>query len=146
MAGDSGANRTSKVGSCSRGARGASRGEGVRGQFTFGADARLKKKREIERCQKGGTKLHAKHFLILVLPSLAQTSRLATAVTTKLEKRAVVRNRIKRRIREVFRKARAEFSQPIDMVVIARKDIQACEYQDYEREILGALRSKGFMP
>jgi ribonuclease P protein component len=80
-----------------------------------------------------------------VLPSPTGQSRLATAVTTKLEKRSVVRNRIKRRIREVFRAARGEFTKALDMVVIARKGVQSCEFPDYQREILGALAAKGFL-
>ena len=70
---------------------------------------------------------------------------MAVAVTTKLEKRAVVRNLIKRRIREVFRRFRGQFLKPCDLVVVARREIQSCEFADYEREIIGALRSKGFI-
>jgi ribonuclease P protein component len=105
----------------------------------------LRKKSDIDRCQKNGTKLHAKHFLILVSDSPTDQSRLAVAVTTKLEKRSVVRNLIKRRIREVFRRFRHQFVKPCDVVVIARREIQSCEFSDYEREIIGALRSKGFI-
>jgi ribonuclease P protein component len=72
-------------------------------------------------------------------------SRLAVAVTTKIDKRAVVRNKIKRRIREVFRTIRADLLRPIDVVVIARRDAQICELNDYRREIVGALRAKGFL-
>lgn len=111
----------------------------------LGPTARLRKKSDIERCQKLGQKLHAKHFLLLVYPSDTGESRLAVAVTTKLEKRAVVRNRIKRRIREVFRASRGDFAQPIDIVVVARRGVQSCEFVDYQREILGALRVKGFL-
>ncbi len=112
---------------------------------SFGPHSRLRKKSDIERCQRGGDKLHAKHFLILVLPSPTGQSRLAIAVTTKLEKRSVVRNQIKRRIREVFRAVRGEFTKALDMVVIARKGIQSCEFVDYQREILGALAAKGLL-
>ncbi len=80
-----------------------------------------------------------------MIPSPSGQSRLATAVTTKLEKRSVVRNRIKRRIKEVFRAARADFTEAIDMVVVARKGVQSCEFADYQREILGALASKGWL-
>ncbi len=111
----------------------------------LGPSARLRKKRDIERCQKLGKKLHAKHFLVLVHPSDTGESRVAVAVTTKLEKRAVVRNRIKRRIREVFRASRSNFTQPIDIVVVARRDVQSCEFADYQREILGALRAQGYL-
>lgn len=68
------------------------------------------------------------------------------AVTTKIEKRATVRNKIKRRIRELFRSHRHQFTKPLDLVVVARRGIQELVFEDYEREILGALRSKGFLP
>ncbi len=112
---------------------------------SVGSSARLRRKNEIDRCQKNGTKLHAKHFLILIIDSPTSHSRLAIAVTTKLEKRAVVRNRIKRRIREVFRHIRDQLVRPCDLVVIARKDVQSCEFADYQREIVGALRAKGYL-
>lgn len=118
------------------------RARGVRG---LGPSARLRNKRDIERCQRRGDKLYAKHFLLLIYPSDTGASRLAVAVTTKLEKRAVVRNLIKRRIREVFRSARGGFAKPIDVVVVARRGVQQCEFNDYQREILGALRAKGFL-
>jgi ribonuclease P protein component len=66
-------------------------------------------------------------------------------VTVKLEGRAVIRNLIKRRIRHVFRESRGEFAQPIDMVVVARRDIQSCELADYRREILGSLKAHGYL-
>jgi ribonuclease P protein component len=111
----------------------------------LGPEARLRKKNDIERCQKLGTKLHAKHFLILVHPSETGQSRLALAVTTKIDKRAVVRNLIKRRIREVFRSVRTKLSRPIDIVVVARRDVQSCQFEDFHREIVGALRAKGYL-
>jgi ribonuclease P protein component len=114
-------------------------------RFAFGPNARLRKKSDIERCQKKGTKIYAKHFLLLVIPSDSGGSRLAVAVTVKLEGRAVVRNLIKRRIRHVFRESRGEFTQPIDIVVVARRDIQSCELVDYRNEILGALKAHGYL-
>ena len=107
--------------------------------------ARLRKKSEIAQCQEKGRKLHAKHFLILVRESDTGESRLAVAVTTKLEKSSVRRNLIKRRIREVFRVARKDIKPPIDIVVVARRGVQLCVFDDYQREILGALRSQGFL-
>jgi ribonuclease P protein component len=114
-------------------------------RYTLEPTARLRLKSDIERCQKSGVKLHAKHFLILVKPSSSRASRLAVAVTVKLEKRAVVRNLIKRRIREVFRVARVSFNEPLDMVVVARRDVQSCSFADYQREIIGALKAKGYL-
>ena len=113
-----------------------------RGGKSLGPSNRLRRKADIERCQKQGSKLHAKHFLILFAPSLTEESRLAVAVTTKLEKRAVVRNLIRRRIREVFRGIRGSFLRPLDVVVVARRGIQACCFEDYRREIIGAFATR----
>jgi len=90
--------------------------------------------------------VYSKHFLLLVIPSTSNQSRLAVAVTTKIEKRATVRNKIKRRLREIFRSIRHQIANPIDIVVVARRDVQQCAFEDYEREVLGALRSKGYLP
>ena len=32
------------------------------------------------------------------------------------------------------------------MVVVARRGIQECDFDDYRREVLGALRSNGYLP
>ena len=114
--------------------------------FPHGPDARLRKRSDIAQCQSRGTKIHCRHFLILFVPSEATTSRLAIAVTTKLEKRASTRNLIKRRVREVFRSVRAQFVKPFDMVVIARREIQSCEFADFKRELIGAWRAQGLLP
>jgi ribonuclease P protein component len=112
---------------------------------THGPEARLRRKFDIARCQNKGTKIHCKHFLILFIPSEASTSRLAIAVTTKLEKRATVRNLIKRRVREVFRALRGSFVKPIDLVIVARRDVQSCHFDDYKRELYGAFKSKALI-
>ena len=101
---------------------------------------------ELEHAKRRGAKIYCKHFLILFISSEAQTSRLAIAVTTKLEKRAAVRNLIKRRVREVFRHVRQDFVKPFDMVVIARRDVQSCEFPDVKRELIGAWRAEGLLP
>ena len=113
--------------------------------FSFGASARLKKRSEINRCRDTGEKVYSKHFLLLVCEALTAEARLGITVTTKIDKRAVVRNRIKRRIREVFRLHRSQLRKPIDIVVVARRESGTIAYRDFEREILGALRSKGYL-
>jgi ribonuclease P protein component len=109
--------------------------------FSLGPSGRLRSKGDIARCRDRGAKIYCKHFLLLASPSPTGESRLAIAVTTKLEKRAVGRNLIKRRIREIFRQNRASFVSSYDILVVARRGVQECSYDDYRREILGALRA-----
>ena len=89
--------------------------------------------------------MYSKHFLLLLCEASTTESRLGITVTTKIDKRAVVRNRIKRRVREVFRLHRYRFKKPVDLVIVARRDSGTIAYKDFEREILGALTSRGFL-
>lgn len=111
----------------------------------LGPNARLRRRSDIERCQQQGSKIYSKHFLLLVIPSETPESRIAIAVTTKLEKRATARNKIKRRLRELFRSIRSDLTKPIDMVVVARRGVQECEFADYRREVCGALKAHGLL-
>jgi ribonuclease P protein component len=106
---------------------------------------RLRRSREISHCQKVGRKLHTKHFLLIVKRSESDFSRLALAVTLKIDKRAVRRNLIKRRVREVFRVLKGRFNRSLDVVVVARHGVQKLSFDGYSSEITGALQSGGYL-
>ena len=79
------------------------------------------------------------------MPGESDESRLGVTVTTKIDKRAVVRNRIKRRLREIFRLNRGRLKEPLDLVIVARRGAAACGFAEMERQILGALRYGGYL-
>ena len=66
-------------------------------------------------------KVSCRHFLVLGIPNEAATARLGLVVSRKNVPAAIQRNRVKRLIREGFRKRRAELCG-VDLVVLARKD------------------------
>ncbi len=68
-------------------------------------------------------KISHKHLLILFKPSKATHARLGLMVGKRVAAHAVIRNRIKRAIRESFR-ANQEKLKCLDIVVIAR---QGCD-------------------
>ena len=78
------------------------------------------------------------YFTIHKLPNDAGIHRLGLAVSRKVSKRAVDRNRIKRQIRESFRGYRSSGDQPIrglDMVVVARASANQAENVELRREL-----------
>jgi len=95
--------------------------------------------------QEQGLKLYSKHFLLIALGSAAENSRVGITITTKVDKRATERNRLKRRIREIFRLNSKNLKENFDIVVIARKNAVTCDYPQIEREILGALKHHGLL-
>jgi ribonuclease P protein component len=87
----------------------------------------LLKPADFNRVFKGSTASADRYFKILGRPNGLERSRLGMAVSRKVDKRAVGRNRIKRLVRESFRKARVLLHSPdqlqkpgIDVVVLPR--------------------------
>ena len=103
------------------------------GPGKLGADARVRQRWEYIQIQRRGARTHSQHFVILALPSLSDRprARIGYAVGRKVGG-AVKRNRIKRLIREVFRR-QALSLPPVDFVVIPKKGA-------------GALASLGLEP
>jgi ribonuclease P protein component len=67
-------------------------------------------------------------------------SRLGVTITKKIDKRAARRNRLRRRVREVFRRKRAELKKPVDLVFIALSESTELNYEQIGRELSGLLR------
>lgn len=116
-----------------------------RSPSTFGPDDRLRSKADFAYAQGAGTKIFSKHFLLVVAPGKTERPRLGLTVTTKIDPRAVVRNRIKRLVREVFRAERGRLNADYDIIVIARRDAQHCAKSEVKREMFGALHHNGFL-
>ena len=66
-------------------------------------------------------------------------NRVGFTVTTRLG-HAVVRNRIRRRLREIYRLHREELRPGLDLVVVARSRSVNASYQTLEKEFLAACR------
>lgn len=84
----------------------------------FGKAAHLRRRREFLAVKERGTRLHAGDYLILALPNECGRARIGLTVSSKVGG-AVVRNRVKRWLREAFRDIAGELPA-VDLVVIAR--------------------------
>lgn len=104
---------------------------------TFRDASRIRRRPEFKRVYEGGQKLRLRLMTVMVLPNGGAASRLGIAATRKLGG-AVIRNRAKRLVREVFRKA--DVPAGLDIVVIPRRDMLDVEYPTLEAEFRYALR------
>lgn len=81
--------------------------------------ARLRRAADFIALRNPAGRSQAAHFLLRWIESPSGAARLGLAVSRKVSKRAVERNRIKRIIRESFRAQRGTLP-PFDVLVIAR--------------------------
>jgi ribonuclease P protein component len=93
----------------------------VAGEFAFPASARLLKPSEFRRVFELGQVRHTRLFSLrfVPLPDQDAAARLGLAVSRKACPLAVERNRIKRTVRESFRRQRTQLPA-MDIVVMAK--------------------------
>jgi ribonuclease P protein component len=71
-------------------------------------------------------------------------SRLGVVVSRKVGG-SVVRSRAKRLLRESFRLHQHEFTEPLDLVLVARPSIAGRAFAEVEKDFLGTLRRAGLL-
>jgi ribonuclease P protein component len=91
----------------------------------FGRSERLRQSKDFQRVARGGTRVASRDFVLLVDSKAGRAAalpgrRLGVTASRKVGP-AVVRNRVKRGIREWFRRHRGELAEDVDVVVIARR-------------------------
>ena len=99
---------------------------------------RLRQRREFQRVFQHGKKFVSPLFVLYICPSSEPFSRLGMAVSKRVGK-AVVRNRIKRRIRELFRHHKMCFKSPCDVIIVARQRAANASFVDFTRQFLTLL-------
>ncbi|WP_329741942.1 ribonuclease P protein component [Dyella sp. A6] len=83
-------------------------------------DARLRRAADFAAMRQGSGRLGGRCFSVRYRPNSVGQPRLGLAISKRVSKRAVDRNRIKRLVRESFRRHRAGLP-PMDLLVMARE-------------------------
>lgn len=90
-------------------------------EFSFRKEERLLKRVQFLNVTESGKKLQARYFIVFVKPNNLDFSRIGLTVSKKVGG-AVIRNRVKRIIREFFRLNKGRIDRGIDIVVIAKRE------------------------
>ena len=89
---------------------------------------------EFERTRKNGKSARGRILTIYECPNGTPRRRLGIAVS-KAVGNAVVRNKVKRLIREAFRTGRGTLAAGVDLLVVARAAASDATYTDIAREL-----------
>lgn len=118
-------------------------------EYKLGPERRVKRRREYLELQNKGKKARGRYFLVSHCPTIANRpgrkanedllpaceNRIGITVTKKVNKRAAHRNRLKRRVREIFRHLRPRIQGYNDIVVIALNGATELSNEQVSREL-----------
>ena len=100
---------------------------------------RVKKERDFSAIFTKGESSANRRFVIYKLKNQEGHFRLGLSVSKKLGN-AVVRNRIKRRIRSIIQLEKSKLCLDQDFVIIARKGVEKLDYDEFSSNLYHALK------
>lgn len=89
---------------------------------TFRKKEHILKSKDFREVYKRGRSCKQSGFVLSVMPNSLTHGRLGFSISSKNVKLAVIRNRIRRLFREVYRKNKPIFKTDFDMVLVVRKN------------------------
>ena len=109
------------------------------GGQTFPKAKRIRQRGEYLKLQQVGRRRAGKWFVVITTPGRGGVSRLGITASRRVGG-AVLRNRVKRMVREFFRTHHDRIQPPRDVVVIARPGAADADYAEVKRELGAALK------
>jgi ribonuclease P protein component len=110
------------------------------GSFSFPKACRLTRASQYERVKRDGDTRRGKLLMLSVVPVENSRPWRAGFVTSRRLGGAVVRNRVRRRLREIVRQHQHELREGFWIVLVARRDAAKANYQQLEHEWLRLAR------
>lgn len=99
----------------------------------------LKKRYEYRRLYAKGKSAVTPYLVVYARRNRSDCNRIGYTVSAKLGK-AVKRNRVRRRLKEIYRLHEGEFQQGMDLIIVARGRAVAARYDQLEKAMLNACR------
>ena len=107
-------------------------------------ESRLRERERFEQIRRQGSCWTDRLIVLCALPNGLARSRFGFSVSRRVGN-AVVRNRLKRRLREIVRLQREGIAVGWDVVFIARPPVARADYREIERAAARLLRQAGLV-
>ena len=110
----------------------------------LGRHERLRKRSEFLRAQARGRRCSGRHLVVYAMARTGEAGPQGARLGITVSKRvggAVLRNRVKRWVRESYRKLPLSKTRPADLVVIAKPSAAASNYRVIDAELRQLLLS-----
>jgi len=109
---------------------------------TYGPQERIKKRQEFLSLYKKGNRYKGKYFNLVYFPNDLDYSRMAVIVSKKIGN-AVSRNKIKRWMRDLFRRNKDLLKDHLDILIVAKREIQEASWSSLRESYISAIDSIG---
>jgi ribonuclease P protein component len=102
---------------------------------------RLKQRRDFQTVYQQGIRRYSRHLILRALltpPGQGKSpspTRIGIAISQKVSKKAVVRNRLKRKIRAAMREFLPSMADDWQIVIVVRPAAVECKYEHFLREL-----------
>jgi ribonuclease P protein component len=101
---------------------------------------RIRKKSDFASLYREGSRFRGRYFTLVFRGNGLGHSRLAVVASRKVGS-AVVRNRVKRRFRELFRRNKELLRAPLDLIVIARPESGEAAWTELREAYISSLKT-----
>ncbi len=107
----------------------------------------IRSKREFELVRKKGRSFLGRFFSLCVLSQKEKdgTTRFGIIISLRVSKKAVLRNKKKRQIKEIVGKNREKIKKGYLCVLVAKKSILESSYQELERDLVFLCKKAGII-
>lgn len=105
----------------------------------------LKKEKDFEKVAKTGQPFFVSELGFKKIPNNLKHNRYGIVVNTKIDKRAVVRNKIRRRIKEIIRLNHKDLQQGFDLMFLVRESVKELDYKDIKERLISLFKKSGLL-
>lgn len=99
----------------------------------------MRKRRQFLSLYSEADRVHTPFFVLFLRANNLPHSRLGVTVSRKIGK-PIIRNLVKRRLREIFRQEQANIDPPCDVVVNVKRPASRAAYQELRKSFEGAVK------
>src|SRR3989442_1670579 len=100
---------------------------------------RIRRRADFKQAYEHGARVHGRYSTLFIRPNELKVGRLGIAATKKLGG-AVIRNRAKRLIREIFR--RNNIAQGLDIVVVPKRELLHASFATLEADYRATIERR----
>ena len=90
---------------------------------------RLKKKKDIQKVKQEGNIIHTPLFSVLYLDNQKKGPKFGFVVSKKIDKIAVKRNKVRRRLAEAVRSLLPKLKKDIYVLVLAKQSVKKADFE-----------------